>query len=162
MTNKITMRVALEATYDVNGTPAQLMEAYGTTDLRECAAIDRLETVGTILEGADVTRYDIRPLTTTVTPAPGFASSPNETTLDLAFPLTPGHRTGARVSQQTARDLIEELQRGLADIDAAKVRRMEEFGAWLVRLGDPEVRGVASLSDIISRARVAFDLPEEV
>lgn len=49
--------------------------------------------------------------------APPFASTPGEPTLDMSFPTTPRHRSGAGISQQTARDLIRELQTVLDEIN---------------------------------------------
>lgn len=45
-----------------------------------------------------------------------FASTPGEPTLDMSFPTTPGFSSGAGISQQTARDLIRELQAALDEI----------------------------------------------
>lgn len=52
--------------------------------------------------------------------APGFASSPDEPSIDFRIPTTPGHGTGAGISQETARELIKGLQAALDDIAAGK------------------------------------------
>lgn len=52
----------------------------------------------------------------TVKVAQPFASAPNEPTLEFQIPTTPGFSTGATISQETARQLIKELQRGLTEI----------------------------------------------
>lgn len=42
-----------------------------------------------------------------------FASSPEESTIRLQFPTTPGFSTGATVSRQTALELIQEIRKAL-------------------------------------------------
>lgn len=49
-----------------------------------------------------------------------FAHNPSEPTLDFTVPTTPGFRTGATISQETARDLISELQATLDQIDSVR------------------------------------------
>jgi hypothetical protein len=61
-----------------------------------------------------------------VTIAPPFASSPDEPTLQMDFPTTPGFSSGAGISQQTARELALELLHGLAHIEAGTLPLSEE------------------------------------
>jgi hypothetical protein len=58
-----------------------------------------------------------------------IAGSDESAALDMNFEVTPGHWTGATVTQKTARCLIQGLQVALDEIEADQVRS---------RLADPD------------------------
>lgn len=45
-----------------------------------------------------------------------FASAPDEPTIFMQFPTSPGFASGATVSQKTARELRDELSRVLGEL----------------------------------------------
>ncbi|MFI6495960.1 hypothetical protein [Nonomuraea typhae] len=53
--------------------------------------------------------------------APPFASAPDEPTIQMNFPTSPGFSSGANISQQTARELSLELLHALAQIEGGSL-----------------------------------------